>query len=186
MYRFQIPGVPRGYTTHNRGARPSKAIINYWSYIEDVRKVAKMSARIPLPLESPKDEPLMIFTRCYFRDGRHPDPENVHKGIKDALFYQAKDGDKHTGGFYLPPLYDKKNPRVDVYIRPRCPEDDEIGWGAKKKKKMPRLSKKKKYRDLLGKLLQPGENGVTKVELIRDLQGLWDSMSEKERRSIWV
>jgi len=178
MYRFQIPGVARGYTTHNRGGRPSKAIIAYWQYMEDTRKVAKHKAKMPIPLESPRDQPLMIFTRCYFKDGRHPDPENVHKGIKDALFYKAKDGDKHTGGHYLPPLYDKQNPRVDVFIRQKTPDDEKNVWGSI-------MSRPKKYRTLLGKLFRPQSNGVSKKEMIRQLESLWGTMSEKERRSIW-
>lgn len=181
MYRFQIPGIARGYTTHNRGGKPSKQIIAYWQYMEDVRKAAKYSARMPLPLESPKDQPLMIFTRCYFRDGRHPDPENVHKGIKDALFYKAKDGDKHTGGFYLPPLYDKENPRVDVFIRPKTEDDGALVWQSL----MTELSRPHRYRKLLGKLLRPGSNGVSKLELVRELEELWGQMTADERRSVW-
>ena len=71
----------------------------------------------------------MVFTRCYFSKGTHADPENVHKGIKDALFYQKGGGtaDKYTGGGYLPPMYDKDNPRVEVIVRGRK-EEDEDEW----------------------------------------------------------
>lgn len=182
MYRFQIPGIARGYTTHNRGGKPSKQIIAYWQYMEDARKAARFIAKMPLPLESPKAEPLMIFTRCYFRDGRHPDPENVHKGIKDALFYKAKDGDKHTGGHYLPPLYDKQNPRVDVFIRRKTADDEVLVWESTRSAPM---SRTKQFRTLLGKLFRPGRNGVSKTDILRKLDALWDEMDEEERGGIW-
>ena len=74
----------------------------------------------------------MIRTVAYFKDGSHPDPGNVQKGVCDALFYDpekaalaklkrkkgtGKGDDKHTGGSFAPPLYDKENPRVVVIIR---------------------------------------------------------------------
>jgi len=74
-----------------------------------------------------RDKAIMVFTRCYFASGVHADPENVHKGVKDALFYQKGGGtaDKYTGGGYLPPMYDKKNPRVEVIVRDLQIKDDE-------------------------------------------------------------
>lgn len=70
--------------------------------------------------------PLRIQTRAFFENGVHSDPENVHKGIVDALFYnpdkKRRGSDKHTGGQFEPPLYDKANPRVEFTIYP--PEGD--------------------------------------------------------------
>ena len=46
-------------------------------------------------------------------------------GVTDALFYKGhlgkgkrKGDDKHTGGSFLAPLYDKNNPRTLVIIEP--------------------------------------------------------------------
>ena len=143
--RFTIPGKCRGYTTTNRnGPKKSKAILAYWAYCKVVRLCASAAGIRPVPLVSTVDAPVMVFTRAYFADGVHADPENVHKGIKDALFYTKKiklpkgvqwignrpngTADKYTGGFYLPPEYDKKNPRVDVIVRLFDPGADEATW----------------------------------------------------------
>jgi len=63
-----------------------------------------------------RERPVSIYTRAFFADGRHPDPENVRKAIADALFYGQPGGDKYTGGAFCPPVYDKSNPRVEVVI----------------------------------------------------------------------
>jgi len=88
-------------------------------------------AGIKLPLRSTKDRPLMIRTIAYFKDGIHPDPGNVQKGVCDALFYDdqkvlgkktRKGDDKYTGGSFPPPRYDKENPRVVVIIEDYVPK----------------------------------------------------------------
>ena len=73
-------------------------------------------------LKATREEPLLVHTRAYFDSNRHPDPENVHKVIVDALMYNAtgerrsSTRDKFTGGGIVPPRYDEKNPRVEVVI----------------------------------------------------------------------
>jgi hypothetical protein len=130
--RFVIPGKRAyGYVTTNRprkGERRkvSKQAAAYWNYCGVLRMIARSSG-IRTPMESPPDAPLMVFTRCYFYSKTHLDPENVHKGVKDALCYGATHGDKFTGGHYLPPMYDKVDPRVEVLIRPKR-ESDEDEW----------------------------------------------------------
>jgi hypothetical protein len=60
----------------------------------------------------------------YFSGNRHADPENVAKGLRDALCYAGKKlgrkkghgDDKWCGGIHPPPLFDKQNPRVDVWV----------------------------------------------------------------------
>jgi hypothetical protein len=115
--RFTIEGKPRGYTTYNRGSKPSKEVREFWDYCKYTRACADI-ADIELPLEASKESPLMIRTYAFFPNGVHADPENIHKGIKDALFHSSKLGDKYTGGWYAPPMYDKENPRVVVIIEP--------------------------------------------------------------------
>jgi len=108
---------------------------------------AKM-AGIRLPLKATKGRPLMIRTVSYFKDGVHPDPGNVQKGVCDALFYNEdpsrktkKGDDKYTGGSFPPPLYDKSNPRVVVIIKDYAPKrrkkDGEEEQGRKQSKEAP-------------------------------------------------
>lgn len=93
----------------------------YETYLQGVQMFAKM-AGIRLPLIAKRDAPLLIHTVSYFKNGVHPDPENVRKAVSDALFYTGKggrgkgSGDKYCGGSFLPPLYDKENPRVEIII----------------------------------------------------------------------
>lgn len=89
---------------------------------EDYRGVVRMFARTAgvRHIEITAERPLHFHTRAFFVNGRHGDPENIHKAIVDAICY-SEDGkqtkmDKHTGGSFTPPRYDKKNPRVEVVI----------------------------------------------------------------------
>jgi hypothetical protein len=66
-----------------------------------------------------------VVTAAYFQDRRHPDTENVHKGIVDSLCYVSleerelgvkKGSDKHWGGVFMPSRYDAERPRVEVWL----------------------------------------------------------------------
>jgi hypothetical protein len=93
--------------------------------MNDVR-IAALNAGVPLPLTATKEEPLLIKTIAYFKNGTHCDPENTRKGACDALFYRPdipnpkmrKGQDKYTGGSFPPPRYDKDKPRTVVIIKP--------------------------------------------------------------------
>jgi len=128
-----VPGIPIGFKTTTKRGKFSKSYQKYASYKADVQREAKL-AGIKLPLKATKDRPLMIRTVAYFKNGHHPDPGNVQKGVCDALFYDperaaiarmmgkkakvtGKGDDKYTGGSFPPPLYDAKNPRVIVIIK---------------------------------------------------------------------
>ncbi len=118
-FEFVVPGKPLGYTTHNRsndrgGNKISAAVGAFWNYCKHVRKCAEAQCGVAMPLESSPENPWYIFTVAMFPTKNHADPENVHKGIKDALFYKAKCGDKYTGGAYVEPFYDKNYPCVLV------------------------------------------------------------------------
>ncbi len=52
-----------------------------------------------------------LHVMIYFRDRKHPDAENVRKGIQDALFKQ----DKYVAGSF-DFGYDPKRPRCEVKI----------------------------------------------------------------------
>ena len=118
MTYFVIHSDPVGY--YSQGAKPNwKRMKTYHAWKKAVQLTAK-SQGVRLPLRASKDRPVHITTRAFFRNGVHPDPENVHKGIVDAMFYdprkERRGSDKHTGGFFQPPLYDSKHPRVEVWI----------------------------------------------------------------------
>lgn len=141
MIEFTVFGPPVGYYAQGR-SRPKKGsktwlrMIKYHDYQRTVRQVAAM-AGIKLPVKATSDHPLKFTTISYFSSKVHPDPENVHKGIKDALFWEPKDdmskfvrkmngetkgtADKYTAGYYDAPLYDKENPRVEVIIEKISP-----------------------------------------------------------------
>lgn len=115
LYRFTVHGDPVGY--YAKGARPDwKRYNKYVEYNKNVQLVA-MANGVNFPLEASKENNLFIATYAYFKNGIHSDPGNVQKGICDALFYGAKgSGDKYTGGYFAPPMYDKADPRVEIFI----------------------------------------------------------------------
>lgn len=89
--------------------------------MDKVRECAE-EAGVPLPLKSTKENPLMINTIAYFKNGVHCDPENVRKAVADALVYDVdkkkKGNDKFTGSIFPPPRYSKNNPRTIIIIKP--------------------------------------------------------------------
>jgi hypothetical protein len=59
-------------------------------------------------------EKVYLYVHVYFRDKRHGDPENVRKGIQDAMYVQ----DKLVAGC-VDFGYDRDNPRVIITILER-------------------------------------------------------------------
>lgn len=57
-----------------------------------------------------------LHTMIYFANEARPDPDNVQKGIANALFQN----DKNVAGSYDFAI-DKQNPRVEVEIVPLVP-----------------------------------------------------------------
>lgn len=117
---FEVPGQPIGY--YSRGARPNWKRLNaYHSFKRSVCDYAAL-AGLDLPLRPTKDAPLRVDIEVWFRDDRRPhsDPENVRKGIVDALCYAPaplkKGDDRWVCGFVPLPRYDKENPRVVVVV----------------------------------------------------------------------
>lgn len=128
---FIIPGHPQGYYTSGKypnWERRSK----YEDYLKHVRFSARMQNFKMEALDATEMTPILVHTITYFQSRIHHDPENVRKGVIDALFYQGTKAekkllrlagkkvktlqDKYVGGFAAPPLYDKENPRVEVYV----------------------------------------------------------------------
>ena len=104
----------------------------YKAWCDAVRMEAE-NHQIKVPMTANKAVKVLFAVRSYFRNGVHPDPENVTKGIVDALFYRPKvkwpkgvkrpknlpkggKDDKYVGMRTDPPLYDKDRPRVEITI----------------------------------------------------------------------
>ena len=109
-----IPGDPVGY--YAQGARPNWGrMLRYREWKREVQAMVRLETGLRLPLSASAEEPAYIQTAAFFRSGVHPDPENVHKGVKDALFYHAKGGDKWTAGRYEWPIRSFR-PGVNLWI----------------------------------------------------------------------
>ena len=52
---------------------------------------------------------------CYFKNGRHPDPDNVLKGVLDGLVGLAYANDNHVAST-VAPGFDAKRPRIEVEV----------------------------------------------------------------------
>ena len=103
------PQRPKLVGYYTKGARPNWTRMNeYHAWKDHVR--ATITAPMPTPSEA---APVRVDVYCYFADRTHNDPENVRKGIVDALF---PSGDKYVYGYHHHPLYDPQNPRVEVVI----------------------------------------------------------------------
>ena len=76
------------------------------------RELANYGIELPAVSNSYKTR-VQLNIHTYFFNGVHNDPENVRKGIVDALF---PDGDKWVYGYHSYPMYDRENPRVEVEI----------------------------------------------------------------------
>ncbi|MFC4639821.1 RusA family crossover junction endodeoxyribonuclease [Deinococcus hohokamensis] len=60
--------------------------------------------------------PVRVDVWCFFPNGAHADPENVRKGVVDALFEHRAGGDKYVYGYHHFPQYDPKHPCVVVEV----------------------------------------------------------------------
>lgn len=110
---FVVPGKPVGYLIIAGKFYGGPRKTAYLNYKKLVQTLCPPELRDIL---ATRERPVHVQTTSYFENGTHPDPENVHKGVKDALFYQKKGGDKYTSGQYAHPLYDKVNPRCEVTV----------------------------------------------------------------------
>lgn len=107
---FFIPGDPVGYTKtrppgrHGRRFTMSPRWARYLEYKKTIQLLARAEG-FRVPLEASENAPVRVDTHAVFRTRVHPDPENVRKGVVDALFYQAKGGDKWVKGTHDWPEY---------------------------------------------------------------------------------
>lgn len=113
LWRGDISRHPLGHTSGHDKRNP--AFRKSAAYSKYVREFFQHETGLD-GLTATKDAPLFIYTRAFYQNGKHCDPENTHKLIKDAVFYEGGSDDKHTGGAYSPPLIDKENPRVEIVV----------------------------------------------------------------------
>ncbi len=127
---FGIEGDPVGYTVQTyRGQWVKGRASKYRQWKDTVRLEMSRSFRLVLPMVATPTAPILVSSCCWFRHGRHPDPENVRKAIVDALFGgpglslrklglgpKIPGGDKWVGGFYCLPRYSRQHPRTEVLI----------------------------------------------------------------------
>ena len=88
------------------GLRIKTAIRRYFAYKDRVH-IAAWAKRVD---PEPKGK-TYLNVMIYFRNRRHADPENVRKGIQDAIFSKDK---MVAGGVDFD--YDHENPRVEISV----------------------------------------------------------------------
>ncbi|WP_264778191.1 RusA family crossover junction endodeoxyribonuclease [Deinococcus aetherius] len=109
------PTAPRraklvGYYT--RGATPNHTRLReYQTWKDHVRAHAPPELRRLRPVDETSRVRLDVV--CHFANRTHADPENVRKGVVDALF---PGGDKWVYGGHDHPRYDAARPRVEVTV----------------------------------------------------------------------
>ena len=122
VYSFTIPGDPVPYLRMTQGQvrlmripdhrLDEKALVikerirRYLNYKEEAR-IRSASLKFN---KKPKEK-VFFNAVIYFRNKAHGDPENIKKGIQDAIF----ENDKMVGGsidFYYDPLF----PRVECEV----------------------------------------------------------------------
>lgn len=115
-----------GYVTNQRPWNAAKMKERGWrDHVQWAFRQALVRRHEHMPTEPHSAKGWTLFTRAYFKSKVHADPCNVHKAIEDALvgrigssprgrFFFAED--KNLAGYFDVPHYDKKNPRVQVWL----------------------------------------------------------------------
>ena len=124
VHSFVVPGNPVGY--YAAGRTPNRRRQGQYIAYQKLVQSYAMTAGARLPLRATAERPMLVHVVPYFASGVHCDPENVRKGIADALFYAGRgaekgSADKHTGGSFPWPLYDRERPRVEVTVEVEDP-----------------------------------------------------------------
>lgn len=105
-------GNPIGYHRTTQGSywnAGSKKYTQWKHYVVKAFCEATGRQSIEKPIEGKVKQYLHTF--IYFKDRKHGDPDNIQKGIADALFQN----DKYVAGSYDFD-YDKENPRVEIQV----------------------------------------------------------------------
>ena len=124
---FDVPGPPvgkqRARQGWTRGPVPRQIFYTPKGTVDYERRVlarfsaALMTARFQFGVKvSMAPEAKRIEVRCFFRNGHHPDPDNVLKLVIDALKGRAyQKDDRHLASAAVPAI-DKGNPRIEVVV----------------------------------------------------------------------
>lgn len=122
MYKFTIQGNqdnplgnPLGYHRATQGSKWNDKYKRYQAWKDHVCDAMRDAGHLPYTIRKPLTTDKAVWTRMdikiYFANDARSDPDNVWKGIADALF----DNDKYLSGSFDFD-YDKQNPRVEVEI----------------------------------------------------------------------
>jgi len=111
-----INGNPIGYHRTTQGSYWNKSSKRYYAWKQHVVaayvKATGVECGTDKPVAKSKDK-IYLHTKIYFANNTRSDPDNVQKGIADALFQD----DKYVAGSY-DFFMDKENPRVEVELSP--------------------------------------------------------------------
>lgn len=115
-WRLTYPGHPRGFTVARHARDKRSRVIADWCL--GLRTLLDHHYEVDHLLAS-EQFPIFIHTEAWFESRRHCDPENVGKLARDVMFYLSPRGsgkDKYTGGSHAGPLYDKLQPRTELWM----------------------------------------------------------------------
>jgi hypothetical protein len=106
--QVKLMKIPDHKITNTSNIKTKKQLKRYFDWKELVNFHAR---NLDFSRSPNEDNKLFVTTIFYFKNYKHCDSDNAHKGILDALF----DSDKCvTGAHYY--FIDKTNPRVEVTI----------------------------------------------------------------------
>ena len=122
MIKFTVPGDPVGYLRMTQGDLKLLRIPLYKLRPENLRRRSQIERyqdykklvwlmSVNKGIDRNPKKKVLLRTMSYFANGRHPDAENCHKAVSDALFTNDK---MVCGSFDFG--YDPARPRVEVEI----------------------------------------------------------------------
>ncbi len=116
MIRFVVEGEPVGKERARKGRgghwyTPDKTS----AYEERVRRAFFIAAGADALWNFRRQPAVCVQVRCFFRNGHHPDPDNVQKLVLDALQGMAYKHDRHIASSNTHG-YDPQRPRIEVEI----------------------------------------------------------------------
>lgn len=100
-------------TTRQKYKDPDYQKYYMWKNIV-ISRFALTYKKMP-PMILKKDQKYYVDVMIYFKNKKHGDPDNIAKGINDAIFVKPL-SDKYVAGSY-DFAYDKENPRVEIKIK---------------------------------------------------------------------
>jgi len=91
--------------------------INYQRYLDYkaliIAEFARVTKSVPWQILY-RNKKYHVETMAFFKDKKHADMSNIHKGVEDAIFASPLNDKYCSGSFDY--CYDKANPRLHVTI----------------------------------------------------------------------